>query len=549
MDKAKLLKEAQLIGAQFPFYTVKGKLDHLYGYIYESPDKKTQYPLEIVYDDTFPNNPPQFIFSEEIPGMTDDFQLQTIDNWTPQSHVVEIVQELSVIVKELIEKHQNKANAAKTSEKQEEVSSENSQFEEKIPKTQEPGEFITPNLEKYPIETDVYPEWKPENFGKNNGVTTAEQSTDIIIATETALIQQEYAMDFIGTSAGKVEVYLTITIEQTFIIKINFSEYPKLPKIEMQKGLTDLLGNVKESLDILKKWKENDPPHVVEIIRELESKLWFLSEIELESKKISGEYKTENIDGIISKLKVTLLTYGFKEYTLIIDISKHPAPPKIKYSPELEKLINISAENISGYKNWKGKESHPVEILEEISWLVDKNSRINFELDLLKGGMKEVSYDLPSNTISAKLAGQLKTKDITFDFKVKLMEDHPMSSPHIELLSELEGMEDLREKLTKNINDFVSKWHNFSYLIDLFNQISKAIFEVSVISCVICHQIDCPNKTCGKPISAENEADQCQVMCPSCERLYHKHCWDQTIISFGKCGFCLKLPPPHLRPT
>ena len=42
--------------------------------------------------------------------------------------------------------------------------------------------------------------------------------------------------------------------------------------------------------------------------------------------------------------------------------------------------------------------------------------------------------------------------------------------------------------------------------------------------------------------------EKSKCMCPSCERLYHKHCWDQTILSFGKCGFCLRPPPPHLRP-
>jgi hypothetical protein len=45
-----------------------------------------------------------------------------------------------------------------------------------------------------------------------------------------------------------------------------------------------------------------------------------------------------------------------------------------------------------------------------------------------------------------------------------------------------------------------------------------------------------------------NEEDGCYEECPYCGRSYHKHCWDKTIKSFGKCGFCLETPPPELMP-
>ena len=37
--------------------------------------------------------------------------------------------------------------------------------------------------------------------------------------------------------------------------------------------------------------------------------------------------------------------------------------------------------------------SEPIEIVREISWLVDKNSRINFEIDLLKEHYQNIKYD------------------------------------------------------------------------------------------------------------------------------------------------------------
>jgi len=43
--------------------------------------------------------------------------------------------------------------------------------------------------------------------------------------------------------------------------------------------------------------------------------------------------------------------------------------------------------------------------------------------------------------------------------------------------------------------------------------------------------------TIGKKIAGD---DSCHSECPHCNRAYHRHCWEQTIQSFGKCGFCLR---------
>ena len=59
MDKQRILKEAQKIASEFSFWMVSGNIAHLYGHVYETPDKK--YELEIKFDANFPNSPPQFI--------------------------------------------------------------------------------------------------------------------------------------------------------------------------------------------------------------------------------------------------------------------------------------------------------------------------------------------------------------------------------------------------------------------------------------------------------------------------------------------------------
>lgn len=660
MDENRLLEEAQMIASKYEFFMVKGQVSHLYGYLYKTADGENTYPLDIQYDENFPEVPPHFSFPEPIPNLPEEIELQSLNSWTENSHVVNVVDELAAIVKLAVEgkpsqpemqkipaQSQNQGKkAADTSQtppksgvdsqqdQNQEAQSpqsaapkpkpEQGQVEKNVesspggqtdlesapvpePKAIQKGstepngegeQYLTPDLNAYPAEDlyqqdtgQQYEQWTPEDFDtpiiqddstsqqikaekaqtdsqpkdetpsqpqtqpaetdaddseySPEEIMDTESPEDLQLTTEMALIQQEYAMDYDDNSISKVEIYLTITMEQTFIIKIDFSNYPSRPNVTLPSGLINLLGDVNTAVEVLKDWDQNHPPHVVEIVRELESKLWFLSDLQLESKMIVGEYKADMIDGIISQLRVTLYTYGFKEYHLEVDISNYPDKPIINYSDELKDLIATTPEQIKAYKNWKRKESHPVDIIREIQWLVDKNSRINFELRLLRGGMDEVEYNQNENSISAKLTGKMKTEGISFDFTCNLPRDYPMGIPKITLESKLEGQEDLKKKLTTQIDSFVSGWHQFNYLIDLFNQISKAIFDISVISCVICHKIDCP--VCAKKISAQQESEQCQVQCPSCERLYHKSCWNQTIASFGKCGFCLKPPPANMQ--
>jgi len=63
LDKQRILKEAQRIAKEFSFWMVSGNIAHLYGYVYETPEKK--YELEIKFDDDFPNSPPQMIYHDD----------------------------------------------------------------------------------------------------------------------------------------------------------------------------------------------------------------------------------------------------------------------------------------------------------------------------------------------------------------------------------------------------------------------------------------------------------------------------------------------------
>ncbi|MHA2185130.1 MAG: hypothetical protein ACXAAI_09035, partial [Promethearchaeota archaeon] len=81
MDKQRILKEAQAIAKKFSFWMVSGNIAHLYGYVYEIPEKK--YELEIKFDEKFPVTPPQLIFHNEIKDLLgDNFELDKLLSWS-----------------------------------------------------------------------------------------------------------------------------------------------------------------------------------------------------------------------------------------------------------------------------------------------------------------------------------------------------------------------------------------------------------------------------------------------------------------------------------
>lgn len=580
MDKQRILREAQKIAAKFSFWMVSGNISHLYGYAYETPEKK--YELEIKFDENFPNSPPQLIFHEEIKKILGDFQLQRLKVWTPDSAVVDIIHELKAKIQEalmepvIIEETQlipiTPPIKAEVQKKPLTI---------KLPQTKAESssseEFITPDLSAYPEDLDegaynspsestkeLYDSEQPSTDIKDNAKFDSFESApsdakypaqeeeisesdqgNIAVNTELGLIQQYYAYDQKGSSRADLNIYMTITVSKTFIIEVNFSKFPEKPLISFPSEVKTILGDPNQSIEILKKWNVQKPAHIVDILQEIETKLYFIKDIEVEAKKILGEYRCDMVSSSPTQLKVHLLTYGFNEYLLDVDLAPFPKPPLITLTPELQKIIQVPIASLNSVKNWKVKEAEPVEIIREISWLVDKNSRINFEVELLREHYKDIKFDPSTTTIKMSMKGKMKTQDLTFDFQVVLPREYPMKTPEVKVLNEfdIETQEKSKKDLQTSFNEFFKGWTPFTYLIDFFNMISKKIFEVSMVSCVICHKIDCP--TCSLKIAGVDE-EPCHVDCPYCERSYHKHCWEQTIKSFGKCGFCLKTPPPSM---
>ena len=69
---------------------VSGNIEHLFGYVYETPEGK--YELEIKFDEDFPYNPPKLIYHKEIKELLGDIRLKAENSWSENSSVLEILQ-------------------------------------------------------------------------------------------------------------------------------------------------------------------------------------------------------------------------------------------------------------------------------------------------------------------------------------------------------------------------------------------------------------------------------------------------------------------------
>ncbi|MHA1376699.1 MAG: hypothetical protein ACTSR7_20655, partial [Promethearchaeota archaeon] len=303
MNKQRILKEAQEIASTYSFWMVSGNITHLYGYLFETTD--TKYELEIKFGETFPEFPPEFIYYDAIKDLLGEFELETLTYWSEDTTVVDVLTELKEKIEgelkggkegdmELINPFMEQNNIPdKTQESKEKPDEQDYQDSE------DDEEFITPDLNAYPpdleveqyitpsidesqyIESDSRIEELPieqEEYDQAELLDTDQSS--LIINTELGLIQQEYAYDHVGSSKTKIIVYLTITLTKTFMVEIDLKNYPKKPTIKLPQEVELLLGEPNNILESLKNWKGDESTHVVEVLRDLETKLFFIKEIE-----------------------------------------------------------------------------------------------------------------------------------------------------------------------------------------------------------------------------------------------------------------------------
>ena len=575
MSREAVFNEAEQILAHFPdFWAVDENIYHLFGVIQKTGVK--QYTVEIYFPMDFPASAPQIRISKEVADLLGkQIELKSLLNWKKgTSRVVDILKELKMLVDKMLEMDETDLKSAPKEGAQksyaEFVTPEPFEFEAKgarsVPRSENDIEIKQVEEPEDDIKVIIpeHKQWSEEGLQQQQQTgdetfnaedweaaapelapearsLTGDANKDAMLKAELDKIMVEYSMDY--TSIAEVNIYLSISVESTFLIHINFVNYPNRPVVQIPDSLKGMLPNLETQLKTLKEWKPEKKPSVIDIVRELEVKLWSLNEIEAKLKRIFGEFEANYLPNSRTAVKVTILTFGFQEFHVTLDLKDYPKKPIILYSANLSALVKSPPDQLKVMQNWdNSEEKEPVAIIREVNWLIDKESRMSFEIDLLKASLKDVQWNPASKQVIVKMKG----RDVTFEYKAILPENYPLSPPKIELLTEIEEDDPIKGKMDAALKNMFSNWNpNASYLIDAFNVLSKAIFEVSVISCIICHKIPCPQ--CSNPLDTpEPNVETCHEKCPYCERMYHKHCWDQTIASFGKCGFCLRPPPQSM---
>jgi len=380
------------------------------------------------------------------------------------------------------------------------------------------------------------------------------QDTDSMLANELTFLMNEFQVEMVEGSISRVRIYITASVELNFIIGIDFTLYPKKPLLTVQEELKQVLDP--ETLSSIKDWKEDGSSHIVDIVRQLEGELVSASKKKLQARLIIGEFKANEVNN--DQITVDIVTFGLREYRLDVFLDTLPKPPRLELSDEL-KIIIPDINQLNSVKTWDFSIMSINDILREVQWEVDKKARIKFEIDLLYS-LQKVEYKELERKIEIEMKGQMKTADITFKFEVQLPEDYPQSKPIIKLLSEVQD-----DKVAQQMEEamkMLDSWTSFTYLVDLFDKISKSILKASIASCIICHKMECP--VCSKPmVQVESDAEPpapapaegaaptqppaegagvCVAECPHCNKSYHQHCWEQNIQAIKKCAFCMRDP-------
>lgn len=111
-----------------------------------------------------------------------------------------------------------------------------------------------------PIKRDFYPE-RPSVYKR-----------DEILYNEAKFIKQKYATEFVDGFIFKLHIYVSISPSQWYKIFIDFSDYPLKPTISIDDILSKELGkNLDEILFFYRTWDKKRPPHIIELVNELET--------------------------------------------------------------------------------------------------------------------------------------------------------------------------------------------------------------------------------------------------------------------------------------
>ena len=134
---------------------------------------------------------------------------------------------------------------------------------------------------------------------------------EIRIAGEAKELMYYFQTEFID-SVSKVQIYLSITIEDHFVVGIDFTDYPERPILDIPREVLQLFKNSSEgfynSLSTYSSWDSENPARIYELVTEIETALINIFSADIDSiLKKSVEYidkATTKLDKLINDIKI-----------------------------------------------------------------------------------------------------------------------------------------------------------------------------------------------------------------------------------------------------
>jgi hypothetical protein len=160
-----------------------------------------------------------------------------------------------------------------------------------------------------------------------NGID--EYMRDEVLWNESQAVMKEYTADFVEGVIAKLQIFLSISIVHHYELVIDFENYPEKPIVEMSEGLTKELGPIESVSYFFKHWDPKIPPHIIEIVRELEKILMKL--------KSSGKLEAtmEMPETALPELKpLEKLPYRPFEKPVVIKQKEAPKAPQAEISDD-----------------------------------------------------------------------------------------------------------------------------------------------------------------------------------------------------------------------
>lgn len=352
---------------------------------------------------------------------------------------------------------------------------------------------------------------------------------------ELDLILREYNVDYSEENPGKITLYISLTPEIHYSIQINFADYPEKSELVLPPEIIDEMGDLSDFLLTLRDWDRQNPPHIVQIVHELEDLLQHMIYPNDEMEELMKEFNAHMIGP--NRLQVTLFSYKKKIYEFQI-VHQKPNSPIFILSKDLEQIIK--PQELQAIRNWP--QSRLLEICRELSKEIDHRTRILDELKQLnfkKEYKKAILREGQDLIIIASI--EIETGELC-ELKIKLTEEFPSAPPDIELQSV--SNETFRDDLNKFLLTAYNEWQPMNTVVEILENMRNLLKRKSKNICQICHEYRCP--TCKKPLSEFKAKGisgeffhECRQQCGSCHAIFHRCCWNNQIKLTRKCPICL----------